>query len=178
MEDDQIPPGIGAFDPTRQELDAAAHHKALAAVKHWIAGEIRNLILIGPVGVGKTHLAKAAIANVVLNGGGATFLRAGTFYRRMMDFDSSRESRMKWLDQIAHSPALALDDLGAAQTGNDEILGRLEDLTDRRYEITGSQTLVTTNLLPEELEKAIGVRSFDRLRSGGETHMMPGRSQR
>lgn len=178
MEDDQIPPGIGAFDPTRQELDAAAHHEALAAVKHWIAGEVRNLILIGPVGVGKTHLAKAAIANVALNGRGATFLRAGTFYRRMMDFDSSRESRMKWLDQIAHSPALALDDLGAAQTGNDEILGRLEDLTDRRYEITGSQTLVTTNLLPEELEKAIGVRSFDRLRSGGETHMMPGRSQR
>jgi DNA replication protein DnaC len=180
MEDDKIPPGIATYDPDRQTSPERreAAHAALAGAKRWITGETRDLILCGPIGVGKTHLAKAAVANQVLNGRGALFVRAGAFYRQMMDFDRSRESRMKYVDQLSKVPSLAFDDLGAAQTGNDEILGRLEDLTDRRYEIQENQTLVTTNMIPDELERAIGVRSYDRLTAGAEIINMPGVSQR
>ena len=76
-----------------------------------------GLLLMGPCGVGKTHLAVAALRQLMLRGHGARFYD----YRELLkDIQASYDpehptSEMSVLEPVLHTEVLLLDDIGASK---------------------------------------------------------------
>lgn len=172
---------LDQFDPSRQPDTESRKQMgiALAHVKNLATSGEGSVILSGPVGVGKTHLAVAAAIEGYRQLGGACYVTSAEFTRRMLDFSEERWVRDNYVSQIAKIRLLCFDDLGSG--GGDKqieyIRGQWEVLIDERY-AADLPTLVTTNFNREEFRTNVGVRTFDRLMDGGEFCYMPGISIR
>lgn len=122
----------------------------------------RNLVLLGPVGVGKTRLAIAACRDA--NDRGIDV----RYYLTAEALDLLRPGGPDGaLDALAHADRLILDDLGSERP-TDWTAERLGILLDRRWR-DERPTIVTTNLATaandesNALLAAVGPRSYSRL---------------
>jgi DNA replication protein DnaC len=115
-----------------------------------------NLVVYGPVGVGKTGAACAAVRHAAATANAVGFRPAPEL------FDGLRPGGPEDLfRRVAETPILILDDLGAEKVT--EWTGERTDmLVNRRYSDMLS-TVVTTNLEPGALEAHVGERTFSRL---------------
>lgn len=138
--------------------------------------EGRGLTLLGPPGVGKTHLCYGLIAAAH---------EAGTFARYIVWADVIDRTKAAYatksnddrglLDELKRSRLLVLDEIGVRQgTEFDQAL--LFDLIDARYR-NELPTIVASNLTADTLD-CIGERTADRLRETNITVPIPGDSQR
>lgn len=133
-----------------------------ADLAEWAANpDGRNLLLLGPVGVGKTHAAVAAA--------------------RVQHFDRGMDVRflpvVELLDllrpggpegalyDLADTDLLVLDDLGSERP-TEWTAERMYALINRRW-LEVRPTVCTTNLEPEPLLAAVGERVFSRLVGNG-----------
>lgn len=170
-----------SFDPEKQPAtkDRQMQHIALANAKQSALHGKKSLILSGPVGVGKTHLATAAAIEGYRALGSAYYVTAAKFNRKMLDFSEERWVRDTYVEDLGKVKLLCFDDLGAGagEKQSDYIQGQWEVLIDMRYE-RDLPTIVTTNFTRDEFRARVGVRTFDRLMDGGEFCYMPGVSMR
>ncbi|MEV5430590.1 ATP-binding protein [Streptomyces sp. NPDC052701] len=120
-----------------------------------------SLLIAGPTGTGKTHLAYGAIRTLLARGVRLRWEATTTadLYARLRPragHDTERDLRT-----LARSPLLFLDDLGAAKTSEwtEELTYRL---INHRYEHM-LPTLITTNLPTAELRTTLGDRVASRL---------------
>ncbi|MGW0602715.1 ATP-binding protein [Streptomyces sp. NPDC002640] len=120
-----------------------------------------SLLIAGPTGTGKTHLAYGAIRTLLARGVRLRWEATTTadLYARLRSragHDTERDLRT-----LARSPLLFLDDLGAAKTSEwtEELTYRL---INHRYEHM-LPTLITTNLPTAELRATLGDRVASRL---------------
>lgn len=128
----------------------AAQAAAIVRVISWARREPDTvtpfLILSGPVGVGKTHLAKAAALYRAEHGERVHWsTSAGMLESITRTFEPEDRSDREWMarDQWADLPTLALDDLGAEQP-TEWRLTTLEHILADRYEAY-APTIITTN---------------------------------
>lgn len=146
-----------------------AFNLAYRLVREYPAVE-RGLLLAGPCGVGKTHLAVAVLHGLIEKGVPCLFYECGTLLREVQDTYSSasRTSESEVLSAVHNAEVLVLDELGA-QRPTDWVRDTMAQVVGRRYN-ERKLTILTTNytdsrggLCEETLEERIGVRLRSRL---------------
>jgi len=154
--DNLLPQGRSG-NPINQEQFQRAYQAARAFAtdpKGW-------LILVGPSGGGKTHLA-AAIANErVSRGQPAFFISTPDLLDRLRSaFNPDSEIPYdQFFDQVRNAPLLVLDDLGA-QSSTPWAMEKLDQLLNHRFS-SELPTVIVTIIPVEQLEDRIRTRLTD-----------------
>tara|TARA_R100000315_G_C5196862_1_gene115339 strand:+ start:62 stop:769 length:708 start_codon:yes stop_codon:yes gene_type:complete len=159
-----------SFKPTRQAIPIAQNQaKAMVKVyKNWVSKKHIFLTVSGSTGIGKTHLAKAAIVELIKKGERPFYSRAVELNRQLRNFEDGEADRYR--DRLTTSPYLVLDDVGVEHDPRGYLQSIYHGVIDDRYS-NNSPTLVVTNLALDRSKKhslanAIGVRAVSRLNSG------------
>jgi DNA replication protein DnaC len=130
----------------------------------------RGLLLMGPCGVGKTHLAVAVLRGLIEKGIACLFCEFGTLLKEIQNSYNpvSQTSELKVLAPIFDTEVLVLDELGASKP-TDWVRDTMMQIINTRYN-DKKLTIFTTNYLDgrrterdETLEDRIGVRLRSRL---------------
>lgn len=111
----------------------------------WVAnGE--NVLLSGPSGMGKTHIAVALGRQAIAKGYSTCFIRANEFFAKMLDASRKNQlcERMKLLDR---NQLIIIDDIGHSPH-NDDLSAIFYELVSIRYQ--RKSILLTTNKTIDE----------------------------
>ena len=130
----------------------------------------RGLLLMGPCGVGKTHLATSIIRGLVKRGVPCLFYEFGALLKEIQESYNAiaQTSEMKVLAPVYEVEVLVLDELGASKP-TDWVRDTMMRIINSRYN-DRKLTLFTTNYMDERpaqtdetLEDRIGIRLRSRL---------------
>lgn len=137
-----------------------------------------SLIIAGPVGTGKTHLATAIAKTLMLSRVASDYVSQASYLRQIRETwgkDSQRDES-EVMAKYCRPSVLVLDDIGAAR-GNENDAMRLGELIAERYDAQKASVFVS-NLTTEQLKSAVGDRSYDRMRDGATMLVLNGDSRR
>ncbi|HLA96464.1 MAG TPA: ATP-binding protein [Pyrinomonadaceae bacterium] len=130
----------------------------------------QGLLLMGTVGVGKTHLAVSILKGLTERGFSCLFYEFGSLLKEIQDSYNSytKTSELGVLSPVFNSDVLVLDELGASKP-TDWVRDTMAHIINTRYN-DKKLTIFTTNYLDERkndreetLEDRIGVRLRSRL---------------
>ena len=143
----------------------AQHEQALKQAKLLTQGFVRDypatekgLLLMGPSGVGKTHLAVAALKELLRRGHSGLFCDYRELLKEIQaSYNPASEStEMKILEPIRAAEVLVLDDLGASKPST-WVLDMIGLLLNARYN-EQRVTILTTNYCDETPGPELGAR--------------------
>lgn len=141
----------------------------------------RGLLLMGSVGVGKTHLAVSILKALIERKYSCLFYEFGSLLKSIQDSYNaiSKTSELKVLEPVLNSEILVLDEIGASKP-TDWVRDTMAHIINTRYN-DEKLTIFTTNYLDERrgemdetLEDRIGVRLRSRLYEMCETVLING----
>ena len=158
----------------------AALKSAMAFTTEYPAVD-RGLLLMGSVGVGKTHLAVSILKGLTERGFSCLFYEFGSLLKEIQDSynPSTRSSELSVLAPVLTADVLVLDELGASKP-TDWVRDTMTHIINSRYN-EKKFTVFTTNYLDERpnereetLEDRVGVRVRSRLYEMCKTVMIVG----
>jgi DNA replication protein DnaC len=156
-------------DPSSKESFEKCKNYANGLTKHTKTG----LLLCGPTGTGKTHLAVAILREAVKKGLHSTFVYTPELIAEAKQEIKTGVNRIA--GKVANTYFLVLDDLGA-EYSTEWVLETLRRLIDQRSR-DGKPTVVTTNLRTDQLEM-MDERIFSRLKGMCERVVLTGKDRR
>jgi len=142
-------------------LRVKAWNESLAQAKITVQGFVREFplgtehgfLLMGPCGVGKTHLAVAAMKEVVLRGHTGLFYDYRELLKEIQNSynPDSLSTEMSVLSPVLSAEVLVLDDLGSSKP-SPWVLETVGHILNSRYN-DKRFTLITTNYIDPEFKK-------------------------
>lgn len=165
VKESKLPPGktLEVFDFKSTPSINAAHIQALADNTSWVR-QANNLILFGPSGVGKTHLACAIAYRLIEQGIRVLFTATSHLVQRLQQ--ARNEFKLPdVLARLAHYPVLILDDISYVKKTEVETSVLFELIADR-YET--NSLIITANQSFSEWDQifpdqTMAVAAIDRL---------------
>ncbi len=148
----------------------------------------RGFLLMGPSGVGKTHLAVGTISELTLKKGiVCVFKDFFLLLSELRQAYSEGRSENEVLEPLVEAEVLLIDELGKGKSSEWE-LGILDQLISKRYN-SSKKTLITTNYIAREyvprnaitaeiLENKVGERIASRLYEMCEFFLLEGEDYR
>jgi DNA replication protein DnaC len=142
------------YTTTQTENLQRARLIAKKFVEHYPGGDQAGLLLMGKAGVGKTHLAIAALKELIAKGHSGYFCEYGALLREIQNSyrSDSEISEIRLLDPILSAEVLILDDLGCIKP-SDWVRDTIGYILNTRY-VEASRdlsqprcTIITTNFL-------------------------------
>ena len=155
---DYYPDGAGTSPKKRME-------SVLNYCKEYAADFSRrspSLLLYGKTGLGKTHLSLAIAGNAVEEGYGVIYSSAQNLFNKL-EKDKFGKADANTEEAILDCDLLIIDDLGAEFTTQFTV-SALYNIVNSR-ELESKPTIISTNLMPEQLTKAYGERIASRILS-------------
>ncbi|WCK55402.1 ATP-binding protein [Aneurinibacillus sp. Ricciae_BoGa-3] len=139
----------------------AAKEKCEAYADAFDRENSRNLLMTGPFGVGKSHLAVSIQKRLIAKGYSCIYISTPKLLTKIRSTYNrdSEHSELELLEMIEQVDCLVLDDIGA-ENGTDWTESKVFELVEGRL---GKDTVYTTNLGGVQLEKQIGERNMSRL---------------
>ena len=122
-----------------------------------------NIIISGGTGVGKTFLSKCMANALLKKDVGVCFVTANEMNDMFLKYHTTfNSSKMSVLLPLTESEVLFIDDLGTEPILNNVTLNYLYMVISERDRFERA-TIITTNLLPEDIMNTYGERIFSRL---------------
>jgi DNA replication protein DnaC len=140
------------FESFSTDIGTTAQQQSLKAAKLQLEGFLRDypateqgLLLAGPSGAGKTHLAVAALKELIHRGHGGLFCDYRELLKEIQaSYDAASEStEMAILEPVRGAEILILDDLGASKP-SDWVRDIVSIVLNARYNEKRT-TIITTN---------------------------------
>lgn len=161
----KLPPGktIDTFNFTVTPSINAAQIRALSDNNSWVK-QANNLIIFGPSGVGKTHLASAIAYRMIEEGCRALFTSTTAIVQQLQKARTEFKLQDQ-LNKLARFPLLILDDIGYVKKSEMET-SVLFELIAERYET--NSLIITSNQPFSEWDQVfpdniMAVAAIDRL---------------
>lgn len=150
------------------ETSTPSKTAALFAVKKWTGArveEIREattLILCGPPGTGKTHLASCIARTIFEAGTKVKMLKFSMMSRRLTEAAQKGEGQEELcVDYYSKMPVLILDEVRAGAFSK-TMEGKMWDIFDNRWDLE-LPTVLTTNLPPNGLQSVFPAPTLSRM---------------
>jgi DNA replication protein DnaC len=140
---------LSDFRPSTQAMVAAWFHDRQSP----------GLLLYGPVGTGKTHLAYAILRTLLEAGQDVLAVNSASFYRELRGAFNTERTEDSVMAPYCRAAWLLFDDAGAGALTDFE-RRYLLDLLDQRASL---RTIITSNLTVEEFRKRLDERIGSRL---------------
>ncbi len=170
-----IPARFAAASLAHLPADKATKLRTWAAAA--AAGSPGALILMGPVGTGKTYAACGLLRALAELGVRGEYVRTADVARRAKAaWDERGTSELAVMQALAGPRVLVLDELGLGATSEADAQ-RIHMLIDDRYS-AGLPIIACSNLDGPSLREALGDRTYDRLRDGATKVDFKGASRR
>ena len=133
-----------------------------AFARDYPAGNDTGLLIMGPCGAGKTHLAVAALRKIVLRGHGGLFYDYRDLLKEIQgSYNSeSQTSELSVLEPVLTADVLLLDDLGAGKP-SPWAMETVGHILNTRYN-ENRTTIITTNFQDGPAAAVAGPRSNER----------------